>query len=290
MLCRQTLLTLLISIIRGRRVAEEQFPSPRLVILGATGVGKSSLANVLLGRDKNYEGAGYSDGCFQVRGGLDSVTKATCAEAGLWLGSAQSFTVVDTPGFGDRLLEEQQTIASLVTALRDEIKYVHVFVIAFKQTDNRMTDSLRSMISLFEKMFGRKFWDNAILEATHWNFGPDAERIRLAAKPALTQQFWATEFNSKLREEFNLERNLQTVFIDTFHQPGDQVESEVFFNQTQALLDFANTREAFQCKDIEIALTEIQQLQHSVAELKRQEEDKHSVIRGLKEENFVLSQ
>ena len=99
-------------------MAEEQYPSPRLVILGATGVGKSSLANVLLGRDKNYEGAGYSDGCFQVRGGLDSVTKATCAEAGLWLGSGQSFTVVDTPGFGDRLLEEQQTIASLVTALR----------------------------------------------------------------------------------------------------------------------------------------------------------------------------
>ena len=39
-----------------------------------------------------------------------------------------------------------------------------MFVIAFKQTDTRMTYALRSMISLFEKMFGDGFWDNAILE------------------------------------------------------------------------------------------------------------------------------
>ena len=97
---------------------------------------------------------------------MDSITTATCADTGYWLGGRDRgrVTVIDTPGFGNKLVEEEDTIEKLVTTLKEEIKYVDVFVIAFKQNDNRMTYSLRSMISLFEKMFGHKFWDNVILE------------------------------------------------------------------------------------------------------------------------------
>ena len=69
---------------------EDRFPSPRIVILGATGVGKSSLANVLVGRDKNYDGGRFRSGCFKVMAGLDSVTKATCADRGYFLGNTSS--------------------------------------------------------------------------------------------------------------------------------------------------------------------------------------------------------
>ena len=228
----------------------ENFPSPRIVILGATGAGKSSLANVLLGRDKNYEGESFENGCFKVSTGLDSITKDTCADVGYWMGDKNNsmVTVVDTPGFGDRLVEEEKTIENLVTTLRDEIKSVHVFIIPFKQNDNRMTNSLRSMISLFEKMFGYQFWDNAILEATHWNHGEDATRIRNESNPPLTQKFWKDEFNRILKNEYSLKKDLEAVFIDTFHHDESIEEVKVFKNNSQLLWDYAATRQPFECE------------------------------------------
>jgi len=271
---------------------EDRYPSPRVVILGATGVGKSSLANVLVGRDKNYNGRQFSSGCFKVSTGLDSITKETCADQGYWLGNTSStrFTVIDTPGFGDSLLAEEKTIESLVTTLRDEIKYVHVFIIAFKQTDNRMTNSLRSMISLFEKMFGRKFWDNAILEATHWNHGDQAERIRMDhTGQAITQRFWTSEFNRILTKEYSLKRPLKSVFIDTFYHPDSEEETRIFQEETQKLLNYTLSREAFECKDIEIALTEIQQMQLQIDDHVAEEEQARLRIENLIREKKRLT-
>ena len=76
---------------------------------GATGVGKSSLANVLMGRDKNYDGKGFDGGCFKVYGlnhGETSVTKKTCQDQGHFLGNMSNpvFTIIDTPGFGNNLV------------------------------------------------------------------------------------------------------------------------------------------------------------------------------------------
>jgi len=271
---------------------EDLYPSPRIVILGSVGVGKSSLANVLVGRDKNYNGRKFNNGCFKVSTGLDSITKRTCPDQGHWLGNSSNtrFTIIDTPGFGDQLLEEEKTIENLVTTLRDEIKYVHVFIIAFKQTDNRMTNSLRSMISLFEKMFGRSFWDNAILEATHWNHGEDAERIRGDSDPPITREFWTSEFNRILKAEYNLKTDLESIFIDTFHHPDDPHEKRVFQNETSKLLDYASSRQPFECKDIEIALTEIRQLQNKIDNLIDEERDKKNIIQKLTMERNELKE
>ena len=50
--------------------------SPRFVILGPTGSGKSSLANVLLGRDKEYKNPNPDEECFTVGAFSKSVGKA----------------------------------------------------------------------------------------------------------------------------------------------------------------------------------------------------------------------
>ena len=114
---------------------EVEYSSPRILILGAIGVGKSSLANVLLGRDKNYYGFGFADGCFKARNTnqVISFTQRVCEDQGHWLGnySLPRVTVIDTPGFGNDLENDEKKIEGLINTLRDEIRYIHAFVIAF---------------------------------------------------------------------------------------------------------------------------------------------------------------
>merc|ERR1719242_2407168 len=266
---------------------EFRFPSPRIVILGATGVGKSSLANVLVGRDKNYDGRRFHDGCFKVAATKDVVTKETCADVGYRLGNTGDgprFTVIDTPGFGDRLIEEEKTIESLVQTLRDEIRYINVFVIAFKQSDTRMTYALRSMISLFEKMFGDGFWNNAILEATFWSHGNHAAERRNQSVPKITEAWWAREFNRKLQQEFSLKRDLQAVFIDTYYKEEDPKELKAFNENTNELFKFANSSKPFACKDIKIALTEIMELSNTLEQAKEKVREKETYISQIVEE------
>ena len=273
---------------------EDRFASPRIVILGATGVGKSSLANILMGRDKNYKGMGFEDGCFKVLGLNNmgqSVTKRTCEDQGHWLGnySLPKFTVIDTPGFGNDLVEEERTIESMVNILKDEIKYIHAFVIAFKQQDNRMTASLRSMIGLFQKMFGDHFWENAILEATHWNYHDHSIKMRAASEPPISENWWKTQFNRLFAKEYGVHHTLPAMFIDTYYNEDNPQEVEKFKMYTDKLWQFARSRNPFECKDIKIALTEIRELQDRIADLRDDKQYRIRTIQKLMEENVLLN-
>ena len=82
-----TLLLCTISSILPERI-QPSYPYPRIVIVGPTGAGKSSLADALLGCDPR------GDGClFGTCGDLESCTKNTTVGFGPWLGDDDLFTV-----------------------------------------------------------------------------------------------------------------------------------------------------------------------------------------------------
>ena len=51
-----------------------------------------------------------------------------------WLGDPKNgnFTIIDTPGLGDKSDVDQHTINELANALKEDIKFIHVFLLAFE--------------------------------------------------------------------------------------------------------------------------------------------------------------
>ena len=80
------------------------------------------------------------------------------------------FTVVDTPGFGDSDGEDSKLIDEMTVALKDSIKTTNGFVILFHGQEDRYNESLQRMLREFAMIFGKKFWDNAIMGFSFWRY------------------------------------------------------------------------------------------------------------------------
>ena len=60
---------------------------------------------------------------------------------------------------------------------------------------------------------------------------------------------------------------MKAVFIDTFYKESDPNEKQKFDAYTTQLMDFADSRKYFECKDIKIALTELLEAQRNLADV-----------------------
>ena len=246
---------------------EHMYPSPRIVIIGETGAGKSSLANVLLGRHHQYNGKDFQDGCFKVAWGFKHMTNRTCIDTGHWLGDvdSSSVTIVDTPGFVKELDNEQKTIDDLVNVLKKDLKYVHAFVITFKGINTpRKTRELRVMLSTFEKMFGNDFWNHVILEFTWWSFNSFWVDKRQDKKTPDTEDRIVNQYNRMLQRMLDINITLPAVFIDSNYDKSNANESSKFKEYTDILFKFAKDSGPFECKDIDTAKTEMSELRESL--------------------------
>jgi len=241
-------------------------PEPRVVILGATGVGKSTLANVLLGLSPESQEEGCADCLFPACVGGKSCTNTTNFGVGRWLGneSGSLFTIIDTPGFGDSENNDDQLITEMVEALKDNIGETNLFLLSFNAEDPRFDSKLQQMIRELEALFGRHFWDNTALEFTHWAY----DNVSVNKRNHTGQdEGWKTwDINKQLQEKFHIERNLSSVFIDSWSQQEWNIEDEpqqiAFRQETGKLWEIMSALPGFAFKTIEDILEDFYQCEN----------------------------
>ena len=77
-------------------------------------------------------------------------------------------SLIDTVGFDDPNNDtDVQTIAELVTKLRNGCDFIDTFGITINSQHRRVEGSLVQMLKIFEEMFGEEFWKQAVLLLTN---------------------------------------------------------------------------------------------------------------------------
>jgi GTP-binding protein EngB required for normal cell division len=113
-------------------------PHYKVVMLGATGVGKSSVANSMLNKEKFVTSASSS-----------SCTKMLQKETGVEEKYRLPFDFIDVPGFGDSDGQDPQIMQMILSGLQAE-KFINAFVVVLNGTNHRYDMQTFNMLKVFK--------------------------------------------------------------------------------------------------------------------------------------------
>ena len=192
---------------------------PRIVFIGCTGSGKSSLCTAITGQDKSKEARAAST--FKIGKGAKSETTTCKVEEHKWLGDEKEspFMCIDTPGLNDSEGDDEHHINEIIASMK-KLDYVNCIVLVLNGTDPRFSKSLQDAISNFEEAFGGEqvgggFFDNLVICFQRWKMHQDAVNER--EQDEITQDTVAADFREQFAAKFAHCRAaaLPCIFVDS---------------------------------------------------------------------------
>jgi hypothetical protein len=204
-------------------------PPLRLVFVGCTGCGKSSLCTAITGQDTTKEARDIST--FKIGNGTKSETQTCTFGDHQWLGTqspADRAIIIDTPGLNDSEGKDEQHIVTIIEAMR-KMEYVTAIVLVVNSTDPRFSKSLQDVVSRFEMAFCgddgsgdrdsrlQSFYQNIVVCFQQWKMSEDAVKDR--EDSGITEDRRTSEFNAEFHEKFPhcrmAQRAIPCVFVDS---------------------------------------------------------------------------
>ena len=266
-------------------------PGMKLLILGDSLTGKSTLGNVLLG---DY--AEFCKNCtFKSCHNLNACTKETSYFNGKWLGGNEDVTICDTPGLDTMIIDtsEEENMKTLtdnfMDVLQNDIKYVNGIVLLVKGDQGvvKISKGMKFILRLMEATFGDLIWRNMVLVVSHWSFKDNDVEYR--SNSGIINFEYIDEWNDELQKEFSLNNNLKAFFIDSFSQlpykldrPDNyKKELNAFQEESSKLWNFVKMNEVFNFLTVHDAYEEVNELKRQKRQLKEVMDEE---INGLKKE------
>ena len=220
----------------------DQLTLPKtMIVIGPTGVGKSTFCNVIAGKDP-------MDQFFPVSDSGKSCTNKTSSTEVEWRGSGGfSVTLIDTPGLSDSSEDDFKNISGMLKELKKHSE-IHVFVLTVNGTQLTFSRYFKDMILIFQLCYGPQFLNkNTIIEVTHWPF--DAANIKRRKNDEETLKQKINEELKKVAPK--LQNQLEVIFVDAMHNTGPSKqydhEKTKFKAEMDKLESFVTSVEPYSC-------------------------------------------
>ena len=191
----------------------DSVPKRTVIVIGPTGVGKSTFCNVIAGRDP------MDNSIFPVSDSGESVTNKTSSTDVEWRGNKGfPLTLIDTPGLSDSSEDDFKNISGMIKELEKHSE-IHVFVLTVNGTQLTFPKYFKDMILIFQLCYGEQFLNkNTIIEVTNWSFNEASIKRRDIDEETLKQRI--NDELKKLVSNDVLQNQLEVLFVDALHNTG----------------------------------------------------------------------
>ncbi len=238
----------------------------KILLLGRTGAGKSSLGNVLAGHP-------FDSDTFPVSASYKGCThNVRFADEFLNGDMEKPISLIDTIGFEDPdhslddTDEKNGIISELVIRLRDYCDHINLFLLVISGDNPRMDKNLIEMIEIFEGMFGEEFWSQVVVVFTKLSMDERSQKKFKKTSGGKTYDEFAIDYHSGLQDRFPSAVDFKYLLLDACYDDSYVDEKEAFNSAMEKLCEMLDQAPPLSTREIQIVVTEKEELKNMLTE------------------------